>query len=79
VTDLSHVSPDFLIWILRNEVGEGWTEVGCHPGYVTADFTSVYLTEREVELATLKDPGVRAEIESLGIRLASYRDFAAPR
>lgn len=75
VTDLYHVSPEFLIWILRNEVGEGWTEIGCHPGYVSADFTSVYLTEREVELATLKDPTVREEIRGLGIRLASYREL----
>jgi predicted glycoside hydrolase/deacetylase ChbG (UPF0249 family) len=77
VTDLHHVSPEFLIWILRNEVGEGWTEIGCHPGYVSDDFTSVYLTEREVELETLKHPSVREEIRSLGIRLASYRDLIA--
>jgi chitin disaccharide deacetylase len=75
VTDLEHVSPEFLIWILRNEVEEGWTEVGCHPGYVSGDFTSAYLTEREVELATLVDPHVREEIDKLGIRLASYADL----
>lgn len=74
VTDLHHVSPEFLIWILFNEVGEGWTELGCHPGYVSDDFTSVYLTEREVELRTLTDPSVRDEITALGIRLASYRE-----
>ncbi len=75
VTDLHHVSPEFLIWILRNEVGEGWTEVSCHPGYVSDDFTSLYLTEREAELQTLTDPSVRAEIEAAGIRLASYREL----
>jgi predicted glycoside hydrolase/deacetylase ChbG (UPF0249 family) len=75
VTDLHHVSPEFLIWILRNEVGEGWTEIGCHPGYA-ADLTSAYLAERDVELGTLTDPRVRAEIEALGIRLASYADHA---
>lgn len=74
VTDLHHISPEFLIWILRNEVGEGWTELGCHPGYVSDDFTSAYLTEREVELKTLTDPAVREEISTLGIRLASFRD-----
>jgi predicted glycoside hydrolase/deacetylase ChbG (UPF0249 family) len=74
VTDLHHVSPEFLIWILLNEVGEGWTELGCHPGYVSDDFISVYLTEREVELRTLTDPSVRDEITALGIRLASYRE-----
>jgi predicted glycoside hydrolase/deacetylase ChbG (UPF0249 family) len=78
VTDLYHVGPEFLIWILRNEVGDGWTELGCHPGHVTGDFQSVYLTEREVELATLTDPGVRAEIDRLGIRLASYAEFDRP-
>jgi len=75
ITDLNHVSSEFLIWILRNEVGEGWTELGCHPGYVSDDFKSVYRTEREVELRTLTDPVVRAEIEALGIRLASYREL----
>ena len=72
VTDLHHVSPEFLVWILRNEVGEGWTELGCHPGYVTPDFRSVYLAEREAELTTLTDPSVREEVEALGIRLASF-------
>jgi chitin disaccharide deacetylase len=76
VTDLEHIRPEFLIWILRNEVDEGWTEIGCHPGFVTDDFTSVYLAEREVEVATLTDPSVQAEIEALGIRLASYADLA---
>ena len=76
VTDLEHVSPEFLIWMLRNEVGPGWTEISCHPGYTGGGFTSVYLAEREVELATLKDPRVRAEIDNLGIRLASYADYA---
>lgn len=75
VTDLHHVSPEFLIWILRNEVGAGWTELGCHPGHVRGDFTSTYLAEREVELATLTDPRVREEIEALEIRVASYADL----
>lgn len=77
VTDLEHVSPDFFAWILRNEVEEGWTEISCHPGFVTDDLASVYLAEREVEVATLTDPGVRKEIGALGIRLASYADLRA--
>jgi predicted glycoside hydrolase/deacetylase ChbG (UPF0249 family) len=79
VTDLTHVSPEFLIWILRNEVGEGWTELGCHPGYAHDDFESVYLSEREVELATLTDPRIREEIDRLGIRLASFAELGPPR
>jgi chitin disaccharide deacetylase len=78
VTDLEHVRPEFLIWILHNEVDEGWTEIGCHPGFVTDDFSSVYLAEREVEVETLTDPRVRAEIRALGIRLASYADLLPP-
>jgi predicted glycoside hydrolase/deacetylase ChbG (UPF0249 family) len=77
VTDLEHIRPDFLIWILRNEVDEGWTEIGCHPGFVTDDFASVYLAEREVEVATLTDPRVRSEIEALGIRLANFAELRA--
>jgi predicted glycoside hydrolase/deacetylase ChbG (UPF0249 family) len=75
VTDLSHVSPEFFIWILHNEVAEGWTEIGCHPGYPSDDFTSVYLAEREVEVSTLIDPRVRAEVDALDLQLVSYRDF----
>jgi chitin disaccharide deacetylase len=77
VTDLEHVRPDYLVWLLRNEVDEGWTEIACHPGFVTGDFHSVYLAEREVEVETLVDPRVRAEVETLGIRLASYADLSA--
>jgi chitin disaccharide deacetylase len=76
VTDLEHIRPDFLIWILRNEVDPGWTEIGCHPGFVTDDLTSGYLAEREVEVQTLTDPRIRSEIDALGIRLASYTDLA---
>jgi predicted glycoside hydrolase/deacetylase ChbG (UPF0249 family) len=75
ITDLHRISPEFMIWILRNEVAEGWTEIGCHPGYAGGDFTSVYLAEREVEVQTLKEPRIREEIRSLGIRLASHHDL----
>lgn len=77
VTDLEHVSVDFLCWILREEVADGWTEIGCHPGYVTPGFESVYLAEREEEVRTLTDPRVRRQIDALGIRLASFADFGA--
>lgn len=76
-TDLRRVSADFLIWILRNEVRSGWTELGCHPGYVSDELKSAYLSEREAELRTLTDPSVRKAIHWLGIRLASYDEFAA--
>jgi predicted glycoside hydrolase/deacetylase ChbG (UPF0249 family) len=72
VTDLAHISPDFLIWMLRNEVEEGWTEISCHPGFVTDELTSAYRAERATEVETLSDPRVRAEVESLGIELVNY-------
>jgi chitin disaccharide deacetylase len=75
VTDLTHVSVEALVSILTDEVGEGWTEVSCHPAFVTDDYLhSVYLQEREVELATLCAPEVRASVDELGIRLVSYAD-----
>jgi predicted glycoside hydrolase/deacetylase ChbG (UPF0249 family) len=75
VTDLHHVSAEFLCWILENEVLEGWTEISCHPGFVTGDYRSAYLDERAVELQTLTDPRIRERIDQLGIRVANYRDF----
>ena len=79
VTNLEYVSVSFLERLLRDEVGEGWTELGCHPGYRSPGFDSVYLEEREAEVRTLTDPRVGERVDELGIRLASYRDFAAAR
>jgi predicted glycoside hydrolase/deacetylase ChbG (UPF0249 family) len=77
VTELRYVSVEFLQQILRTEVTAEWTELGCHPGYLSKDFQSVYLTEREYELRTLSDPQVRDTIAELGIELCSYGDYAA--
>jgi predicted glycoside hydrolase/deacetylase ChbG (UPF0249 family) len=75
VTNLHYVSVEFLCQLLREEVGEGWTELSCHPGYRSGDFHSVYLREREAEVRTLTDPVVRTEIQRLGIQLKSYADL----
>ncbi len=75
VTELEYVSVPFLLKIISEEVGEGWTEVSCHPGYRSPDFKSVYLIERETEVATLTDPRVKKFIEGSGIRLCSYADY----
>jgi predicted glycoside hydrolase/deacetylase ChbG (UPF0249 family) len=56
-----------------------WTEVGCHPGYRSDDFTSVYLVERERELHTLCDARARRTINKLGLTLANYADRAQLR
>ena len=45
---------------------------------MTDDLVSSYSREREVELATLSDPAVRARIEELGLTFASYHDWARP-
>jgi chitin disaccharide deacetylase len=74
-TDLYHVSVEFAVWILENEVLDPWVEIGCHPGYVSRDFTSTYLTEREAEVRTLTDPRLRAAVDRLELRLASFADL----
>lgn len=77
VTNLEYVSVAALQRLLHDEVGAGWTEFSCHPGYVSPDFTSVYLAEREMELRTLIDPRIRHTIEQLDICLVSYADYLA--
>jgi predicted glycoside hydrolase/deacetylase ChbG (UPF0249 family) len=77
VTNLEYVSVPTLQRMLREEVGEGWTEFSCHPGYVSPDFTSVYLQEREAEIRTLTAPDIRQTIVDLGIHLGNYTDYLA--
>jgi predicted glycoside hydrolase/deacetylase ChbG (UPF0249 family) len=63
-----------LLWMLEHDVGDGITEVACHPGYLEPGFRSDYGSEREVELRTLCDPALSAGIARLGIRLIDHRD-----
>jgi predicted glycoside hydrolase/deacetylase ChbG (UPF0249 family) len=77
VDDFEHVSFEALRAILRDELHDGWTEIGCHPGYVERDFRSTYRAGREAELATLTDPRVPELIAQLGLRLASFADAPA--
>jgi chitin disaccharide deacetylase len=79
VSELAHVSAETLGEIVREEVREGWTEISCHPGYVSDDYTPMYRHEREAELRTLTDPRIRATIEELGIALESYATYAELR
>lgn len=76
VTELRYVSREFLLEVARSEALDGFTELGCHPARVTGDFSSSYLREREVELRTLTEPGLKDELEAIGLRLVSYRDWA---
>ena len=76
VTDLRYVSVEFLQEMIRAETPPGFTEFSCHPGYVSEDYSAVYLREREAEVATLTDPRVRGAIAHEGIELISYADYA---
>ena len=49
----------------------GVTELGCHPG-MASDDDSMYGLERELEVAVLCDPSVRAIVEREGILLRSF-------
>lgn len=75
VTELEHVSVAALQGILSKEV-DGWTEVSCHPGYMTPEYRSMYADEREAEIRTLTDPRVRETVQELGISLESYATYA---
>ena len=76
VTDLSHVRPEFLHWLLREEVLAGFNEIACHPAADLSDLDSVYASERLVELETLTQPGLLDRVESEGICLVSYAALA---
>jgi len=74
-THLEQISVDGLARVLSAGVGEGLTELTCHPGYVDAELRSSYTAEREAEVRTLCDPAVRAVLGALEIRLRSFRDL----
>ena len=65
-----------LVAMLETEIGEGITELICHPGHVDAELTSSYALEREAELRTLCDAPVRAALQRAGIRLVGFRYLA---
>jgi predicted glycoside hydrolase/deacetylase ChbG (UPF0249 family) len=75
VTDLEKVGVTFLQEVLSEKVLPGWTELSCHPGYPSSDYTAMYDTERKVELRTLTDPAVRRTADELGIELVSFGAF----
>jgi hypothetical protein len=77
VTNLDYVSVPSLERMLQEEVGDGWTEFSCHPGYVSPGYSAVYLHERAAEVRTLTDRRIRRAIEELHIDLLSYADYLA--
>jgi predicted glycoside hydrolase/deacetylase ChbG (UPF0249 family) len=71
-TNLEYVSREFLERLLAEEVGEGCTEISCHPGYVTPELDSVYASEREAEVRTLTDARIRQTLGRLQIELTTF-------
>jgi hopanoid biosynthesis associated protein HpnK len=62
---------------------DGVTEVMCHPGYVGPDLEAAFETmgtsslaaSRALELHTVTDPTLRADIDAAGVRLIHYGDI----
>ena len=75
-THLEQVSVAGLLRLLDAELCPGVTELTCHVGYVDEGLTSSYTVEREAELRTLCDSGVRQALAERGIRLTGFRDLA---
>jgi len=75
VSNVRFVSVEYLVHVVANEAFEGFNELGCHPA-LQGDFDSSYRYEREVELATLTEPGLREDLDHLGVQLASFHDWA---
>jgi chitin disaccharide deacetylase len=73
-THLEGVSPRAFAHIVDTEVGEGFNELCCHPGYADEELASSYASERRAELDTLCDPAAAAALSARGIRLATFRE-----
>jgi predicted glycoside hydrolase/deacetylase ChbG (UPF0249 family) len=74
-THVEQISVEGLLRLLDTEVGEGVTELTCHPGYVDPDLVSSYTTEREVELETLCHPRVRGAVVANHIHVLGFADL----
>jgi chitin disaccharide deacetylase len=77
VSEPDKIGVAFLSRMLREEFTGGAYELCCHPGFFDEAASFVYHRDREVELATLTDPRIRAVLGELGIRLAGWRDLPA--
>jgi predicted glycoside hydrolase/deacetylase ChbG (UPF0249 family) len=69
------VSVAGLIQVLATEVGDGVTELGCHPGYSDSHLVSSYKIERELELSTLCDARVREFLADREITLIGFGEI----
>lgn len=69
------ISPEHLMALIKG-LPPGWTEIGCHPAAGPVP-TSSYDAERQIELATLRDPGVKNLLNVTGVQLCSYAQVFA--
>jgi predicted glycoside hydrolase/deacetylase ChbG (UPF0249 family) len=64
------ITPEALMELIRT-LPSGWTEIGCHPAAGPVP-TSSYDAERQIELATLRDPQVKNLLNVTQIKLCSF-------
>lgn len=64
------ITPQRLMELIR-ALPPGWTEIGCHPAAGPVP-TSSYDVERQIELATLRDPQVKNLLNVTQINLCSF-------
>lgn len=72
VSHPEHISPEQLVNVLETEIRPGYTELACHPGYMTGEFESEYAVEREIELQSLCSRIVKQRVTELNIELVNY-------
>jgi predicted glycoside hydrolase/deacetylase ChbG (UPF0249 family) len=74
-THAEQISVENLLLMLESEIGDGITELSCHPGYRDPAFDSPYNIEREIELKTLSDVRFQAFLREHEVKLISFRDL----
>jgi predicted glycoside hydrolase/deacetylase ChbG (UPF0249 family) len=56
------------------ELGDGVSELGCHPGFVD-DLDTMYQRERAAEVAVLCDAQIKQALHELGVELVSFNEL----
>lgn len=72
VTDLAHLTRDYLLELVATEATGPASEIACHPAAHLRRLRSSYRDERLVELCTLTSPGLAAAISDLGVSLVNF-------
>lgn len=69
---------DMLMKLIR-ELGEGITEIMCHPGFVPDALMkeSVYSKPRQRELGILLDPAIKNALDEYGIQLINFAQLCS--